>query len=110
MSGGLSGQRSQNGSSGGSAAPTAARGREEESGLTAGTDALRIACLECLEVGSEEFRCSNAPSLRLRRWCVFCQFCNVCGTVSNYDILFPGRLFFADKVVTGTGFVRGMWK
>eukprot|EP00903_Cladosiphon_okamuranus_P012353 g11582.t1 len=43
------GQQSQNGSSSGSAPPTVARGREEDSGLTAGTDALRLACLECLE-------------------------------------------------------------
>eukprot|EP00752_Nemacystus_decipiens_P012189 g10806.t2 len=50
MGGGLSGQQSQNASSSGSSAPTAARGREGDSGLTAGTDALRLACLECLEV------------------------------------------------------------
>ena len=53
----MSGQQSQNGSPGGSAAPTAARG---DSGLTAGTDALRLACLECLEVSSEEALCCCA--------------------------------------------------
>ena len=53
----FSGQQRQNGSSGGSAAPDAASGfsgtvggGDGDTGLTAGVDALRLACLECLKV------------------------------------------------------------
>lgn len=76
MNGGAMGQPSRKGgSSGGGAAPPTARGHEGDSGLTAGTDALRLACLECLEV-SKQRRSSvlkiPAPST-LTGW-----FCRVC--------------------------------
>lgn len=97
----MSGQQSQNGSPGGSAAPTAARG---DSGLTGGTDALRLACLECLEVSSVLLRLP----LHLYRRCVFVSACSearcfcectelvyVCGTASC-----RGVLFFMSLLVT----------
>ena len=58
MTGGGSGQQSRHQTSG---AATPARGRDGDSGLTAGTDALRLACLGCLEVSSEASSKCHCP-------------------------------------------------